>query len=536
MRRSFMREFSATVVVGWAILLECTSVKAVPPKAILSIFIDDLGFYDTSVYNPDAPTPHLQELSHEQGMILHRHYVYKYCSPTRRAFLSGRFPVHMTGMQAPTCSNWLPLDYTLLSQKLKAAPGSTWRNHFVGKGHLGYQTMDHLPINRGFDSHVGYLGGAEEYVYGDNYFGQPGHDCPGKPAHCIKDFWYNGEPAPPNVIDQVFYSTNYYTTTATQIISSHNMSESLWLHLTYQGVHAPYVEPPVWEQIPNETGFWDQTFGSMLKVVDTGIKNVTEALHASGLWEDTLVLISSDNGGIGPGNNFPLRGMKATPWEGGTRVMAFLTGGYLPASFRGTSTNAFISVADWYPTFCTLAGVADCSDNIIRGNASLPIDGVNVWPRITNASSAIGHEFLPTTENGIIYAEQWKYLSGAPATNWYTKNDTHIADNRTAWPCQSDGRMHTVAAPAASCYVCTKAQPCLFDVVNDPAERVNLAATHKDIVTMLAAKLEGFSVPQANASIDSAILARDYDCVKDITAWWGNFSGPCCKRKTGVHP
>lgn len=63
--------------------------------------------------------------------------------------------------------------------------------------------MDHLPINRGFDSHVGYLGGAEEYVYGDNYFGQPGHDCPGKPARCIKDFWYNDEPAPPAVIDEV---------------------------------------------------------------------------------------------------------------------------------------------------------------------------------------------------------------------------------------------------------------------------------------------------------------------------------------------
>jgi hypothetical protein len=58
---------------------------------------------------------------------------FRYCSPTRRAFLSGRFPVHMTGMQAPICSNWLPIDYTLLSQKLKSHSTTMWRNHFVGK-------------------------------------------------------------------------------------------------------------------------------------------------------------------------------------------------------------------------------------------------------------------------------------------------------------------------------------------------------------------------------------------------------------------
>jgi hypothetical protein len=46
-------------------------------------------------------------------------------------------------------------------------------------------------------------------------------------------------------------------------------------------------------------------------------------------------------------NNFPLRGKKAEPWEGGTRVMAFLTGGFLPASLRGQSSAAFVSIADW---------------------------------------------------------------------------------------------------------------------------------------------------------------------------------------------
>ena len=78
--------------------------------------------------------------------------------------LSGRFPNHITGTQAETCSNYLPLEFELLGAKLKRASYST---HFIGKGHLGYQTTDHLPINRGWDSHVGYLGGAEQYSWGN---------------------------------------------------------------------------------------------------------------------------------------------------------------------------------------------------------------------------------------------------------------------------------------------------------------------------------------------------------------------------------
>lgn len=84
----------------------------------------------------------------------------KYCSPTRRSILSGRFPVHIWGEQAPVCSNYLPLEFTILPAKLKQAGFQT---HMIGKGHLGYQTTNHLPVNRGFDSHLGYLEAAEQY-------------------------------------------------------------------------------------------------------------------------------------------------------------------------------------------------------------------------------------------------------------------------------------------------------------------------------------------------------------------------------------
>lgn len=57
----------------------------------------------------------------EDGIKLDRHHTYLWCSPTRRAFLSGRYVTHMTGTQAPQCSNFLPLQFTILSEKLKAA-------------------------------------------------------------------------------------------------------------------------------------------------------------------------------------------------------------------------------------------------------------------------------------------------------------------------------------------------------------------------------------------------------------------------------
>jgi len=92
--------------------------------------------------------------------------------------------------------------------------------------------------------------------------------------------------------------------------------------------------------------------------MDEGLGNVTRALRRRGLWENTLLLFSADNGGehVGPGNNYPLRGGKYTDFEGGTRNVAFASGGWLPAALRGTSTDELMHVADVWATFAALAG------------------------------------------------------------------------------------------------------------------------------------------------------------------------------------
>ena len=251
------------------------------------------------------------------------------------------------------------LQFTLLPAKLKQAG---FAGHMIGKGHLGYQTTDHLPIRRGFASHRGYLQAWEQYQHGL----QPSCDVPqdadlpgdnggngtgqwpppgGAPraANCHKDFWVDAGPADQALLDSLFYSTNIYAERAIELIKANR--DPLYIHLTWQAVHGPYTPAPAWESLQPSSPYYSnycpppgvaQTqvqhercdFGSMLKVVECvlkppsssgrsadgvlllavgsdGMANVTAALRATGRWDDALLVVSSDNGGIGPGNNFP---------------------------------------------------------------------------------------------------------------------------------------------------------------------------------------------------------------------------------------
>ena len=112
----------------------------------------------------------------------------------------------------------------------------------------------------------------------------------------------------------------------------------------------------------------------MLNSVDKGIANVTAELVAQGMYEDTLIVLTSDNGGdcesgagegpdrnptadrYGPSNNAPLRGRKCEPWDGGTRTMALVSGGFIPPPLRGTSSDVLMHVADWFVSCHDITG------------------------------------------------------------------------------------------------------------------------------------------------------------------------------------
>merc|ERR1719464_1504894 len=88
--------------------------------------------------------------------------------------------------------------------------------------------------------------------------------------------------------------------------------------------------------------------------------------ESGNLWEDTLFIVSSDNGGDTSHemSNFPLKGAKSTLWEGGIRATAFVTGGALPEDRRGLSMDALMHVSDWFPTLCSFAGIDYETDDV----------------------------------------------------------------------------------------------------------------------------------------------------------------------------
>ena len=309
---------------------------------------------------------------------------------------------------------------------------------------------------------MGYLCGAENYDHGFNEGKNPKHDCSSKPAHCVHDMWHDNHTGA-DIIDDINYSTNFYARTLTSIITTAPKDERLALFLLYQGVHVPYQSVLPWEDKPYPK-MWDHTYANMLAVVDDGIRNITTALRSTGRWNNTLIVVTADNGGISKGNNYPLRGEKATTWEGGSRVMAFVAGGYLEAvphfetRLKGTTNDRLIHVSDWYPTFATLAGV-DPSDNATYGGVVRPIDGIDVWPLIVAPAAAAeaqasgadavtvaalasptGHNgtLLAITEATGIWNERYKLNQNAQDTFWATSNGSHVHDNRTAWPCRGN--------------------------------------------------------------------------------------------------
>ena len=208
--------------------------KTVAPKIIILALIDDLGYADAQPNGAHSPTPSIGSLAASGVQFNHLH-AYKYCSPSRRSLLSGRFPVHISGKQAPICSNFLPLQLTLLSSKMQRANYTT---AFIGKGHLGYETTDHLPTRRGFDPHLGCLAGDQQYEYGlqvmcdvPEIANLPdatwhGHWPPREDNlstdTCHLDMWSGGggQPASPATLATHVYSTQTYTTETIRLIKA----------------------------------------------------------------------------------------------------------------------------------------------------------------------------------------------------------------------------------------------------------------------------------------------------------------------------
>ena len=193
-----------------------------------------------------------------------------HCSPTRRSFLSGRLPIHHGEELSGVATDELDLRWELVSGKLKRAGYST---HWVGKGHTGYMSMAHLPTARGFDSFLGFLSGAQSYTSSDR--------------------WRNEGP-----YNGTTYSSDLYGAAALSIVQEHTPPDGpLFIYLPWQAVHSPYNPVPGFDceaEYPPYPG----VYAGMLNESDVYVGQLTAALKAKQYWDNTLVIYSSDNGGV----------------------------------------------------------------------------------------------------------------------------------------------------------------------------------------------------------------------------------------------
>ena len=192
-------------------------------------------------------------------------------------------------------------------------------------------------------------------------------------------------------------------------------------------VHRPYQVPEeylkMFDFIDNELR---QIYHAMIKYLDDVVGQLVSALKEKDLWGNLLFITSSDNGRPvclkNAANNYPLKGGKHSDWQGGIRVNAFASGGYLPERMRGQKTEGYIHIADWYSTFCALAGV-DPTDERAEKAKLPPIDSLNMWPLISGENSTSPRTDIPISNVTLISGDYKILIGDVMQSKWMDWSD-----------------------------------------------------------------------------------------------------------------
>ncbi len=194
-------------------------------------------------------------------------------------------------------------------------------------------------------------------------------------------------------------------------------------------------------------------------------------------------------------------------FEGGIRVNAFVSGGFLPPAVRGTKLEGIIHIADWYGTLCALAGV-DPTDHWAAASGLPPVDSVDVWPMLSGQNLTSPRTTILVTKDLLVH-DRWKFVRGGAQMIEAAWGGPHYPNATTASD-PIDG--HSFRCPERGC---------LFDLVADPTEREEVGAAHPAVAQELQQRMEAL----ANG-IWQTSHANDPACRKAATERYGGFYGP----------
>lgn len=452
---------------------------------IVMMLVDDWGWANVG-YHRDPPTkevvtPNMDSLVTE-GLELDQHYAFKVCSPSRSSLISGRLPIHVCDENVPPnhynpsdpVSGFEGIPRNMTGIGTKMADGG-YITHQVGKWHAGMATPDHTPVGRGFKTSFGYFSAANDY-----YNETAGGSCDGTP---IVDLWDTNAPAKGK--NGTGYEDSLFKEQVLEIIKSHDPAVPLFLYYAPHIVHKPYQVP---KKYLDKFDFIDDEnrrfYHAMVNFLDDAVGEIVQELKQKQMWNNLLFVVSSDNGGpesSGAGaNNFPLKGGKHSDWQGGVRVNAFVSGGFLPEKMRGQKTKGYIHLADWYATFCALAGVDPTDERAAKAKLP-PIDSLNMWPLISGQNSTSPRTDIPIS-NVTLISGDYKILQGTVSEAGWTgphyPNVSTPAGIDATEKCGDGG--------------------CLYNIKDDPEEHVNLADSMENVLKEMRDKLAMYQATYFN--------------------------------------
>ena len=474
---------------------------------IIFMMVDDWGWANVGYHrNPptsEVVTPNIDSLV-KDGLELDQHYAYQFCSPSRSSFLSGRLPIHVNDLNKALdfynpddpVSGFagIPRNMTGIATKLKAAGYAT---HQVGKWHAGGATPDHIPTGRGFDTSFGYFSAANDY------YTEVDGICNNT---AIVDLWDTDKPATGvNGTGPDNYEEALFAERVMQVLENHDPSTPLFLYYAPHIAHRPLQVPDRYAQ---KFSFIDdqhrQYYHAMIEYLDEVVGNVTKALKQHKLWNNLLFVTSADNGGpLGSANNYPMKGGKFSDWQGGIRVNAFVSGGYLPEKMRGQKTDGYIHLTDWYATFCYLAGVDPTDEEAAKAKLP-PIDSMNMWPLISGQNSTSPRTDIPASNLTLISGD-YKIITGN--VSWSTWTGPH-SPNTTS----------KVTSIVENC-----GDGCLFNIKTDPTEHDNLATKMPDVLKEMQKKLKKYQETYFNPDRGKKAPEACDAALNKYGGFWGPF-------------
>lgn len=375
------------------ILLISQSCKEKTKPNIILITVDDLGWTDLTCYGSEFyETPNIDRLASNGIRFTNSYAAAAICSPTRAAIMTGKYPARIgitdwirakfqgggdenregfeghpdKPLLCPYNPYHLELEEVTIAEILKK---QNYETCFIGKWHLG--TEKWYPDNQGFDFNIAGCDYGQPPSYFDPYIVYPNA--------WMKDT-LNGFPtmAPRRAGE---YLTDREADEAISFIKTHK-DKPFFLNLCHYAVHTPLqAKQELLEKYANKPPTLQKSavYAAMVESVDDAVGNIVSVLEDLGISENTLIIFTSDNGGLLIPNatiNSPLRSGKGYPYEGGIRIPTIF---YWPAEIEsGQISDVPITSTDYLPTICTVAGIPSTEFD--------HLDGINLLSAITKGT------------------------------------------------------------------------------------------------------------------------------------------------------